>query len=105
MSVDTLVALIVGAFACLGVAVSIIVAGRARSKVIIDAAVERGKAEQRMEETEKDVTRAHRRISDMREVVQELREMAAADAEAHKAMQNQLDKMTDLLMDHLQAKP
>ena len=102
MELGTLVALIVSIISCMGVVVAVLTYNRGRHHDTVKAAEERGAMRQRQQETEKDVDRAFKKINRVDDIVGELEKIAAAQAEAHKAIMARLDQLNALLMDHIQ---
>ncbi len=103
MELGTLVALIASVFACIGVGVAIVADIRSRNRDRVETAEKRGAMSERFTEAEKDINRAHQRISVNRESVHEIEKHDAATATSLQHISETLEELRDLLMQHITA--
>lgn len=101
MDIGTLVALIASIFACIGVVVAIVADNRSRNKEHVETAEKRGAMSERFTEAEKDISRAHQRISVNRDSLHEIEKHEAAQAESLRHIEDAIAELKTLIMQHI----
>ena len=103
MELGTLVALIASIIACIGVGVAIVADMRSRNRERVDTAEKRGAMNERFAELGKAINRAHQRISVNRDSLHDIEKHEAATAESLRHIEETLDELKALIMQHITA--